>query len=197
MMEKPWSQACDNNKRPILALLQQEFAQCRAILEIGSGTAQHGVFFARHMPWLSWQTSDLPQHHDGIRCWLADGPANTLPPLSLNVSTDDWPQPGQFDGLFSANTLHIMGWQSVQDFFAGAGECLSPDAVLCVYGPFNYHGRYTSDSNARFDRWLSDRDPCSGIRDFEAVNELAVAAGFSLRGDHAMPANNRLLCWER
>lgn len=194
-MDKPFSQACENNKTPILAVLQDEFSASRKVLEIGSGTGQHAVYFAAHMPWLEWQTSDLPMHHDGILCWLADGPANAVVPLSLDVSADVWPAPGSFDGLFSANTLHIMGWPAVEDFFRSAGLCLGPEAILCVYGPFNYGGRYTSDSNARFDQWLAGRDPASAIRDFEAVDELAQASGFHLRADHTMPANNRLLSW--
>lgn len=197
MMDKPWSQACDNNKQPILELLQQEFADCRRILEIGSGTGQHAAFFATQLPWLKWQTSDLPQHHQGILSWLADAPDNALAPLVLDVSAGNWPVAGQYEALFTANTLHIMAWECVQDFFRGAAECLATGAVMCVYGPFNYGGNYTSDSNASFDQWLASRDPRSAIRDFEAVNELAAAAGFDMGGDHAMPANNRLLSWRK
>jgi cyclopropane fatty-acyl-phospholipid synthase-like methyltransferase len=196
-MHKPYSQACDNNKPFILDVLQRQFAACHRILEIGSGTGQHAVFFAARMPWLIWQTSDLKEHHEGIYRWLEDAPANALPPLHLDVSAAQWPAPGCFDGIFSANTLHIMGRDSVQDFFQGAGGCLSAGGVLCAYGPFNYGGRYTSDSNARFDQWLAQRDPRSGIRDFEAVCELATSAGFKLLEDAAMPANNRLLSWRR
>jgi cyclopropane fatty-acyl-phospholipid synthase-like methyltransferase len=197
MMEKPCSQACENNKAPILEVLLEAFSGCREILEIGSGTGQHAAYMAAHLPWLKWQTSDLRGNHDAIRQWLADAPATALAPIALNVSDDSWPTSGRYDGFFSANTLHIMGWESVVDFFAGLDRSASPPATLCIYGPFNYSGQYTSDSNARFDQWLRQRDPASGIRDFEAVNELAHKAGFKLQADHAMPANNRLLCWRQ
>lgn len=196
-MAKPFSQACENNKAAILEHLQQEFHHCRHVLEIGSGTGQHAAHFASAMPWLDWQCSDLAIHHPGIHAWLREAPANALAPISLDVSSDLWPQAGHFDAIFSANTLHIMAWDGVEDFFAGAGQCLNTGAVLCVYGPFNYGGDYTSASNARFDQWLAERDPRSAIRDFESVDELARQAGFSLRFDHAMPANNRLLSWTR
>jgi hypothetical protein len=90
-----------------------------------------------------------------------------------------------------------MGWSAVRDFFRGVGEALGRPGVLCVYGPFRYHGEHTSESNADFDRWLKARDPASGVRDFEALDELARAAGLSLAADHAMPANNRTLVWQR
>ncbi len=195
-MEKPFSQACENNKEPILGVLRNTFANASRVVEIGSGTGQHAVFFARHMPWLVWQTTDLPQHHAGIRCWLEQGPDNALPPLALDVMSDDWPV-ASMEALFTANTLHIMSWEAVKGFFRGAGERMLAGGMMCVYGPFNYAGAFTSDSNASFDAWLRQRDPLGGIRDFEAVDLLASRAGFRLFADSAMPANNRLLCWQR
>jgi cyclopropane fatty-acyl-phospholipid synthase-like methyltransferase len=196
-MEKPFSQACENNKRPILEVLRRQLRAPALVLEIGSGTGQHAVFLGEQLPHLVWQTSDLAEHHAGIRRWLDDaGLANVRPPVALEVTTRPWPV-GRADAVFSANTAHIMSWPMVEAFFAGAGEVLASDGLLLLYGPFNYAGVYTSESNARFDASLKARDPSSGLRDFEAVDALAVAAGLRLVEDAAMPANNRLLVWRK
>ncbi|BFM04917.1 DUF938 domain-containing protein [Halioxenophilus aromaticivorans] len=194
-MEKPYSQACENNKLPILAVLRQAFREARQVLEVGSGTGQHAVYFAGEMPHLSWQCSDLRANHAGINAWLADYPgSNLLPPVELDVA-GTWPTQ-LFDAVYTANTLHIMSWPHVQSFFQNLGAVLASGAVLAVYGPFNYQGQFTSASNAQFNEWLKEADPARGIRDFEAVNQLAENAGLQLLADHAMPANNRLLLWQ-
>ena len=192
---KPFAESCEENKQPILDVLQREFASARHVLEIGSGTGQHAVFFARALPHLIWQTSDVNEYHPGINAWIADeGPDNVRPPLALNVELDPWPTQ-KFDGIFSANTVHIMGWTEVEKMFAGVGQVLPAGGRFCLYGPFNYHGQYTSQSNANFDLWLKNRDPKSGIRDMGELNKLADDAGLSLAEDYAMPANNRILVW--
>lgn len=194
---KQYSDACDENREPILAILHMEFAACRRVLEIGSGTGQHAVYFGRHLPHLTWQTSDLEASHASINAWRSDaGLANVLEPLPLDVSTGPWPN-ARYDGVFSANTAHIMSWPQVEAMFAGIGRVLAPGGRFCLYGPFNYRDRYTSDSNARFDRMLSERDPLSGLRNFEDLDRLGVDNGMQLEHDHEMPVNNRLLVWER
>jgi cyclopropane fatty-acyl-phospholipid synthase-like methyltransferase len=196
MMDKPYAPACGRNREPILAVLRDCFADRRNVLEVGSGTGQHAVHFAAAMPWLSWQCSDRAEHLPGIRLWLDEaGLANTPAPIELDVRAV-WPR-RRFDAVFSANTLHIMGWDEVRRFFAGVDAVLGTDGVLAVYGPFNYGGEYTSDSNREFDAWLKARDPRSGIRDFEAVDALAREIGLTLMDDVAMPANNRMLVWRR
>ena len=193
--ERPFSESCERNKEPILAILRESFDHPGVVLEVGSGTGQHAVFFAAALPHLEWQTSDLSANHAGILAWMEVARLpNLRPPLALDVR-GGWPAT-PFDYVFSANTLHIMGWQEVIRFFAGVGQALRPGGRLAVYGPFNYAGHYTSESNARFDVWLKDRDPRSGIRDFEEVDQLARAAGLELLMDRAMPANNRTLVWE-
>lgn len=191
------AEACERNKGPILEVLRREFATSTAVLEVGSGSGQHAVYFARNLPHLTWQPSEvpalLPPLAERVRL---EGAVNLRTPIALQVQDIPWPCRG-VDAIFSANTLHIIGWGAVEDFFRGAGGALGPGGVLCVYGPFNYHGRYTSDSNARFDAWLKARDPASGIRGFEALDALARAGGFTLGADHAMPANNRTLVWRR
>lgn len=194
---KPFSESCIQNRQPILDVLRNELADRTRLLEIGSGTGQHAVYLAAEFPQLIWQTSDVSEVHEGINAWLDEaGLANVRPPLALNVSRDNWPaQP--FDAVFSANTVHIMSWPDVVRLFEGVGKILQGDGVFCLYGPFNYEGRYTSDSNARFDQWLKQRDPLSGIRDFEAVQEQAAKANLVLKEDYAMPANNRTLVWSK
>lgn len=197
MSPKPFSESCVQNRDPILAVLRDVFADRCNVLEIGSGTGQHAVDFAAALPHLRWQTADVPSYHPGIQLWLDEAALpNVLPPIALEVTQQTWRQ-GRYDAVFSANTLHIMGWPEVGQFFEGIGSVLEPGGILAVYGPFNYNGAFTSESNARFDLWLKSRDPVSGVRDFEAVNALAHAQGLDLQQDVAMPANNRTLVWKR
>jgi SAM-dependent methyltransferase len=188
--------ATERNRDPILAVLREHFAGCRRVLEIGSGTGQHAVYFAAAMPQLQWQTSDLLDNHGGIQAWIdASTLNNVLPPLALDVGDpDSWPTQ-HFDAVFSANTLHIISWPQVQALFANLPRVLADGALLVVYGPFNVGGQFTSPSNADFDVWLRNEDPRRGIRDLEAVQLLAAQAGLSLLADVEMPANNRCLVW--
>jgi len=191
------SEACERNKGPILAILASAFANSRKVLEIGSGTGQHAVHFAAHLPHLLWQPSDTGAYLTGLRERIAgEGTPNLLPALELDVRDQPW-QVESVDAIFSANTLHIMGPEALPEFFRGVGAALTPEGVLCVYGPFNYQGRYTSASNAQFDLWLKARDPRSALRDFETLDALAQQQGLTLSADHAMPANNRTLVWRR
>jgi hypothetical protein len=195
--EKPFSPASERNRDPILEVLRDHFAHIREVLEIGSGTGQHAVHFAASMPWLSWQCSDRADYLPGIRAWLDEAALpNTPPPLELDVALGPWPA-RSFYAAFSANTLHIMGWPEVEAFFAGLDKTLAADAVLAVYGPFNYGGQFTSDSNREFDASLKARDGRMGIRDAEAVDALARTIGLRLVDDAAMPANNRCRVWRR
>ena len=193
---RPFSPSCERNREPILAVLQRWFADRHAVLEIGSGTGQHAVHFAAALPQLTWHASDLAAHHAGIRAWMeAAALSNLRGPHLLDVRDDTWPA-GPFDAVFSANTLHIMGWDAVEALFRALPGVVTGDAVVVVYGPFNYQGRFTSDSNARFDAQLRQDDPARGIRDMEAVDALARRAGLRLREDVPMPANNRCLVWQ-
>ncbi|MGQ2980354.1 MAG: DUF938 domain-containing protein [Polaromonas sp.] len=195
-MDKPHAPATDRNREPILEVLRERFADRREVLEIGSGTGQHAVYFAAALPWLRWQASDVAAHLPGIRLWLDEaGLPNTPPPVEVDMRSP-WPDI-PFDAVFSANTLHIMGWPQVQQLFAELGRRMPAGGLLTVYGPFNYGGQFTSDSNAQFDASLRAGNPASGLRDFEAVNALAAAAGLELIDDRAMPANNRCISWRR
>lgn len=194
---KPYSEACDENRGPILSVIQPLLKDCSSVLEIGSGTGQHAVYFAEKLPHLVWHTSDCAEYHAGITMWLSEaGLENTRTPTELDVSTSPWPEQG-FDAVFSANTAHIMHWPDVEAMFAGVGSVLTSGGRFLLYGPFNYDNQYTSDSNARFDNWLKSRDPESGIRNFQDLDKLAQQAGMLLKYDYEMPANNRTLCWEK
>jgi len=194
----PFSEACERNKEPILAVLREAFAAASQVLEIGSGTGQHAVHFAHHLPWLAWQPTDRSEHLESLAARVRqEGPANLLGPLELDVlAPGPWPVT-HVDAVFSANTLHIMSWQAVEAAFRGIGTVLRPGGVLAIYGPFCYGGAFTSESNAEFDAFLRARDPDSGIRDAEAVDRLARDQGLELVADHAMPANNQLRVWRR
>jgi len=192
-----FSEACERNKGPILEILKDVLRDCSTVLEIGSGTAQHAVYFGDSLPHLEWQPSDvrenIPIILDNLR---KHHPANVKQPLEIDVRDHPWPV-NQVDAIYSANTLHIMSWDMVRDLFKGIGNLLRERGTLCIYGPFRYNDSYTSNSNADFDNHLRMRDPQSGIRDFEAVNDLAQQQGLKLQADIAMPANNQLLIWRQ
>ena len=186
------------NRDPILAVLRQRFAMRMRVLEIGSGTGQHAVHFARALPHLKWYTSDLPENLPGIRAWLAQAALpNVVEPTVLDMGRPEtWPYT-RHDGVFSANTLHIASWANVQSLFANLPRVLAAKATIVFYGPFNIGGEFTSPSNAAFDASLRADNPARGIRDLEAVQALAASAGLSFVEDIAMPANNRCLVFER
>ena len=196
-MNKPFSQACENNKDPILSILKRVFVNPCEALEIGSGTGQHAVYLAKHLPHIIWQPSDQAIHLPGINLWINEAKLeNIKKPLVLDINQQPWPVT-KVNAVFTANTLHIMSWESVQVFIESLGKVMCPGAKFCCYGPFNVGGTYTSESNARFDTWLKERDPLSAIRDLEAVVSLANDAEIQLLEDVAMPANNKLLIWEK
>ena len=192
MSELPFSDACERNKDPILDVLRQVFPEQGNVLEIGSCTGQHVVFFAEAFPGLTWQPSDREEYLAGLSGRIRQQAAtNVLPAIELDV-TKAWPAQ-QFHAVFSANTAHIMDWVSVCAMFAGVGSVLLPAGPFCLYGPFNEEGRFTSLSNERFDRGLRQRDPGMGIRDIEAIESLAHDHNLELSRQFRLPANNSLL----
>jgi hypothetical protein len=176
-----------------LEVLRGCFAACTQVLEIGSGTGQHAVHFASHLPHLTWHPTErlgyLPALAERIH---AEAGGNVRPPTVLDVTQPVWPL-ARVDGMFTANTLHIMSWNEVAAMFKGLGTTLAPGGTLCIYGPFRYDGRYTSASNQEFDRMLQERDAGSGLREIRAVEALAAGVGLALARDHDLPAFNRLL----
>lgn len=193
----PSAPATVRNSDAILAVVREEFSSANSVLEIGSGTGQHAVRFAAELPWLTWQTSDLGEHHDGIRAWIAaHGSPNVREPLLLDVRDAD-PAGHSCDAVFSANTAHIMSIEAVLAMFGLAGRMLCQGGVFCLYGPFNLHGAFTSESNEAFDRSLRARDPDMGIRDVADLERMAGRSGLTLARRYAMPANNMLLVFAK
>ena len=196
-MTKPNAPSALRNQNAILEVISDEFQDCKAVLEIGSGTGQHAIFFASQMSWLNWQTSDLVANHHGINAWLEDADLdNVMAPLVLDVEeplqTDD-----KFDAVFSANTAHIMSIVAVESMFSTAGRCLIGGGRFCLYGPFNQNGKFTSDSNREFDANLRSQDPAMGIRDLEILDGFAETSGLHRTSLYAMPANNMISIWSK
>lgn len=195
--DKPFAEACEQNRQPILRVLERVFTGPGQVLEIGSGTGQHAAWLPRFLPHLRWQPSDVKASLPGIRQWIAEsGLPNVDEPVELDVLRWPW-SVTKADYVFSANTVHIMSWPMVEAFFAGVGRVLRPGGDFCLYGPFSYHGRHTAESNTRFDQWLKARDPASGVRDLDDLERLATLAGLELAQDFPMPVNNRTLHWRK
>lgn len=197
----PFSQACENNQQPILEVLQQELKNSHHVLEVGSGTGQHSIYFAPRLTHLHWQTSDVYANHAIINAWHAAYPApNLYAPLSFDVSSDSVPTNkivhAPYDAVFTANTLHIMSWSLVTRLFERVGDMLPLEGKFIIYGPFNENGRYSSDSNRQFDYSLRQRDSNSGIRALEDVIKVAEKQHLLLINCYKMPANNEILVFQ-
>lgn len=196
-MNKPYSESCEQNKQAILEVIKPLLDDVKHLLEIGSGTGQHAIYFAQQLSHLTWQTSDCESYLNGIKAWIDDSDtSNVKPPFVLNVSTSDWPDI-DIDAVFTANSVHIMSDDDVANMIEGVGRLLTKGNKFIIYGPFNYDGRYTSESNQRFDVWLKARDEKSSIKDFEKMVSLADENAMRLVEDYAMPANNRILYFEK
>ena len=195
-LKKTFSKACENNRQPILNRLIKIFSNTHNVLEIGSGTGQHAVFFSSNLPHLVWHASDLPCNHDTINAWIESSAVpNVRSPLVFDANSTQWKN-SLVDGLFTANTCHIITWSSLANFFGRLHTILAPGGIFVIYGPFKYGGKFTSQSNQEFDLILKNNHSHQGIRDFEALDELAAGAGLKLIEDHPMPANNQLLVWK-
>mgnify|MGYP006188867049 CR=1 FL=1 len=197
-MEKPFSAACERNRIHILKAMKEVVGpHARRLLEIGSGTGQHAVYLAPHFSHMIWVTSDVKENLGGISMWLDEsGAPNIIGPGKFKVGEDDFPN-GDFDVVFTANTFHIMGWHECLTLMDLLGANLREDAMVLIYGPFNYNNQFTSPSNAEFDQSLKSRHPQMGIRDFEDVVKNMELNSFVLSKDFEMPANNRLLVFRK
>lgn len=195
---KPFAPAAERNAAPILERLKSNVPEWGArLIEVGSGTGQHAVAMARHFRHLEWTTSDVLSQHAGIQAWL-DGAqiAQIKGPIEFEVGRHQLP-PNYFDLAYSANVLHIISYEKVCDLVETLGRCLKRRSRVFFYGPFNYRGAFTSESNREFDAALRARDSASGIRAFEEIERLMNTFDFSLLEDSPMPANNRFLCFNR
>ena len=197
MHDAPFYPAAEQNREPILAVRRRVLGDPGLVLEIGSGSGQHAVHFAARLPHLEWQPTDLPELLPGIDQWRTRaGLANVLPPLALDLNADAWPVDACAEA-YSANTAHVLPWVLVERMLAGVARRLRPGGRFCLYGPFRYGDRHTSESNATFDAALRRRDPRQGVRDAFRLEEYGLEVGLVLCADHEMPVNNRLLVFER
>jgi hypothetical protein len=188
----PFSAASERNKAPIFAVLKDLLPKVGTVLEIGSGTGQHVVFFAAQQSALCWQPSDRAEYLPGLRRQLAFAShRNVLPPIELDV-LQAWPE-REFAAVYSANTAHIMSWPAVCAMFEGVSRRLPPGGSFCLYGPFNEGGAFTAPSNAAFDSQLRRENPDMGIRDIEALVALSSIQQMELEQQFYLPANNQLL----
>lgn len=191
---------CERNKEPILEVLTNHFPDRGFVLEIGSGTGQHVVFFASKLKNLKWQPSELAENLPALTARIEqEGSSNIKPPIALDVLKDDlsaWPE-RVLSAAFSANTTHIMNWPEVRAMFSGLGQKLKPRGIFCLYGPFNESGKYTSDSNRAFDLQLKSQDPGMGLRDIRSLEALAAKNDMQLIDQVRMPANNETLVFRR
>lgn len=195
-MQKSFSQHCENNQSAIYQVIQYYFKNATQVLEIGSGNGQHAVYFAQKLPALQWQPSDKIENHQAINLWIDDYPGSNISrPLNLDV-TQTWPEK-QYSGVFSANTCHIMSWETNQGFFAGVAKVLQAQCYFCLYGPFNDNNQYTSESNRNFDCWLKSRNVQMGIRNLQDLQALAEKNHLQFIQRHSMPANNFMLVWQK
>lgn len=197
MQNIPFSSAAERNRQPILEQLKLYFPKQGNVLEIGSGTGQHAVFFTRNLTGLRWQPSDRQENIAGLEaCFAAENNDRVLPVMELDVLHDQWPE-CDYDAAFSANTAHIMGWQAVVAMFAGLTGCLLSGSRFCLYGPFNIDQQFTSESNRQFDAQLRSGNPQMGIRDMDAMESLANKNHMQLERKLTMPANNFLLVFKK
>lgn len=195
MTAQCFCQASANNQDAILQVIRKQFAQQTQILEIGSGTGQHAVFFAANLPHLTWHTSDVMENHASIIAWQAECDAtNVRPPVTFRIGVDVWPD-GNFDGVFSANTSHIMQAEEVQLMMQLVASQLPEGGVFCLYGPFTQDGKHKGESNLRFDNHLQQQ----GYGGYRDVAELTAWAGKRLMLEEIvdMPANNHILVWKK
>ena len=188
--------ATQRNREPILEVLRRVLPESGAVLEIASGTGEHAVWLAGHLPEILVQPSDPdPAHRTSIAAWTAfTGVANVRAPLALDVTARAWQAhegiPPDLAAIVCINMLHIAPWEAALGLVRGAAVLLAPGRLLYLYGPYRRGGQHTAPSNAAFDRSLRAQDSAWGVRDLEAVVAAAEAAGFTLEEVVAMPANN-------
>src|SRR5512147_994615 len=194
-----WSNpSAERNKGPILGVLAQVLPTRGLVLEIASGTGQHVMHFAKARPDLTWQPSDPDAElRESIALRIREERrANVNWPIDLDVTQLPWPLQAA-DAVLAINMIHVAPWAATLALFEGAKALLSTGHILFLYGPYRRFGRDTSESNAQFDRDLRARDPEWGVRDLEAVSDVAAGAGFVLAETIEMPANNLSLVFER
>jgi len=193
-----YAPAVARNRAPILAVLREKLPAAGLVLEVASGSGEHAAFFAPAFPHLSWQPSDGdPRALESIAAFRAASDApNLLPPVRLDAEAATWPI-AQAEAILCINMIHIAPWSACAGLMSGAGRIVPRGGLLYLYGPFMEKGRHTAPSNAAFDADLRARDPRWGVRDLDAVAELAARHGLQLEETVAMPANNLSVIFRR
>jgi SAM-dependent methyltransferase len=197
-MAKGFAPAAERNREPILEVLKRVLPPKGLVLEIASGTGQHAVYLSERLSGLRWQPSDVsPDALRSIGAWVEEtGRDNLLSPIELDVRKHPWPI-AKADALLNINMIHISPWEATEALFEGAAHVLGVGSALITYGPYRLHGAHTAPSNAAFDQSLRSRNARWGVRDIDALSELAGRTGFVLRERVDMPANNMTLVWTR
>ena len=202
-MSKRYAPATERNREAILAVLQDCLPDQGTVLEIASGTGQHAVFFSQHLTPRYWLPTDLdPTNLASIAAWREEADAaNLLPPRQLDVRDPLWAVdddlPAPVSATVNINMLHISPWSCCEALFSGAAEVLNQCAVVMLYGPFKRDGLHTALSNAAFDEQLQSQDPEWGVRDLEAVVDVAMQRGFACQRVIEMPANNLSVVFDK
>jgi cyclopropane fatty-acyl-phospholipid synthase-like methyltransferase len=192
-----YSQAAENNKAPIADIMGKHLPPDGSLLEIGSGAGQHALYMSHRFPGITWLPSEREAVVPVLRANLALYESNNIqPPLVLDLADFSW-RGDPVDAVYAANVMHIVSEPLGDRLVQLAADALRSSGLLMLYGPYKYNGQFTTESNATFDQWLKDRDPASGVRDFEAVIATAQCSGLTLTQDYAMPANNQMLIFER
>ncbi len=194
---KRFSKACERNKEPIGDVLADILPDDGLVLEVGSGTGQHAVAFARRFPHIRWQPTDRPGRLDSIRAWRADADLDNLnEPLEFDLF-DDAPPVDRADAVVAINVIHIAPADAIAPLFTHADAVLDEGAPVILYGPYRYRDRELEPSNEQFDRHLQARNPESGLRVFEDVDDIAADHGFEHVATKRLPANNDIHWWRR
>jgi SAM-dependent methyltransferase len=192
-----YSQAAENNKAPIAEIMGRHLPPDAFVLEIGSGAGQHALHMTQAFPGIIWLPSEREAVLPILRANLARYESNNVqPPLVLDLADFTW-SGDRLDAVYAANVMHIVSERLGDRLVQLAADALKSSGLLMLYGPYKYNGQFTTESNATFDQWLKDRDPASGVRNFEAVVATAQCTGLTLTQDYAMPANNQMLIFER
>jgi cyclopropane fatty-acyl-phospholipid synthase-like methyltransferase len=198
-MDLPFSQACENNKTYIQQAISGFLTPQQTLLEIGSYTGQHAEFIGKNLN-LKWQTSDILEN-TWILTEKAKDPNNPITGKPLIIEIGDIPLKSQvplnYENIYTANTLHIMSAKNVEIFCSTIHSILNPAGLLFIYGPFKFDNKFTSDSNSHFDQSLKQRNPASGIRDFEMIEKSLKAANLDFIEKFDLPANNHLLVFKK
>ena len=192
-----YSKAAENNRAPIADVMGKHLPDDASVLEIGSGAGQHALHMSHTLSGITWLPSEREVVVPILRANLAlYESVNIQPPLVLDLADFAW-SGDQVDTVYAANVMHIVSESLGERLVQLAADALKSSGLLMLYGPYKYNGQFTIESNATFDQWLKDRDPASGVRDFEAVVATAQCTGLTLAHDYAMPANNQMLIFER